>query len=115
MGEQVYAHRLSYLAFKGPIPIGLYVCHKCDVRECVNPDHLYLGTAADNARDRDTRGRSGSHKRRGENSHKAKLNNDKVRAILADDRSQSQIARDHGVTQSVISRIKNGRSWGHVS
>lgn len=50
-------HRVSWRIFRGEIPKGMHVCHKCDVRSCCNPDHLFLGTDADNHRDRDAKGR----------------------------------------------------------
>jgi hypothetical protein len=55
-----YAHRLSWTMANGPIPAGMWVLHHCDNPPCINPDHLYLGTGIDNARDRERRGR-GNH------------------------------------------------------
>jgi hypothetical protein len=57
-GKNHAAHRMAWTLYKGEIPAGMFVCHKCDVTECVNPAHLFLGTPKDNAHDMSIKGRS---------------------------------------------------------
>ena len=60
-GKSILAHRASYLIFNGEIPNGIFVCHKCDNKSCVNPHHLFLGSAKENAIDRSLKGRHGQN------------------------------------------------------
>jgi len=61
---QIDAHRLSYMLFVGPIPLKLWVLHRCDVKPCFNPSHLYLGTRKDNFKDMTSKGRHYNQKKK---------------------------------------------------
>jgi hypothetical protein len=120
-GKNTPAHRYAYQLFCGEIPAGMVVCHHCDMPSCVNPKHLFVGTPADNEADKIRKGRQSSGERHrkalshldrtGENSVCAKLNWEKVRQIKASNKAQRQIAKMYGVSQTVISNIKLGKTW----
>src|SRR6266480_4259989 len=64
-GRKVYAHRVAYELFIGPIPKGMHVLHKCDFRRCCNPEHLFLGSRGDNIADMVAKGRHAQEERNG--------------------------------------------------
>lgn len=104
------ANRMSWEIHFGEIPGGIVVCHKCDNPKCVRPDHLFLGTHADNGADmaRKLRGTCGKKNRH------AKLSDSRVADIRT--RAQSgeryaSIARSHGVTKNTVWRVVNGHTW----
>lgn len=109
-GRLQRAHRVSYALYKGPIPDGLFVCHHCDMPSCVNPDHLFLGTAGDNNADRTRKGRGA----RGQQINTSRLTPELVRAIRAAPSSRKG-ARLAGVSHPHAVRIRNGSSWGHLT
>jgi hypothetical protein len=105
------AHRLVWTITNGDIPAGIYVCHSCDVPNCINPAHLWLGTHADNMADRQAKGRQS--RVRGEQRYwNAKLTAAQVSVIRTDNRVQRVIAAEHGVSRSLIGAIKQGKHWG---
>ena len=112
-------HRLAYSFTKGGIPDGMRVCHRCDVTLCLNPDHLFLGTDADNARDRSQKNRSvrWNGARRGAGNPCSKLDDLKVveiRRLRLAGLTQREIAERFGVATGTIGSICSGRKWGHV-
>lgn len=111
-GNRDKAHRVSYTINLGEIPPGLNVCHTCDNRICVRPEHLFLGTHADNNKDMDAKGRRVIA--RGERRPAAKLTASKVEVILADNRRYADIAKDYGVHRDTIARVKRRVYWQHV-
>lgn len=142
-GQVWLTHRLSWTLAYGPIADGLDVLHRCDNPPCVRPDHLFLGTNADNAADRDRKGRGASgdrhwsrthperlargsangsrvhpdRLRRGDQHGRARLNAGAVVAIReahADGVSTTTLARDFGVTDTAIRFVIQRRNWRHV-
>jgi hypothetical protein len=124
-GKTISAHRLAYIAAFGSIPPGLSVLHRCDTKLCVNPKHLYLGTAKDNARDAVERGQIATGQRhgsktkpericRGSRKPNAKLTAEQVqeiRDIYKPRPTLDELAERYGVTRSAISRIVRGESY----
>lgn len=111
----VLSHRLFYMAHVGPIPEGMFLCHKCDNPLCVNPAHMFIGTQTDNMRDMANKGRTGV--RHGSSNHVAKLTESDVLAIrerAAAGEVLNTMAIEYGVTSIVISKIVRGLSWKHV-
>lgn len=106
------AHRYVYEQLTGTDLTGKVICHRCDVKSCVNPDHMFVGTQRDNIADMDAKGRRANFK--GEASPTARLTDDDVRAIRADTRKQKYIAEDYGVSAKQISNIKTRYSWSHI-
>lgn len=114
----IYAHRLSWELANGPIADGLFVLHRCDIRPCVNPAHLFLGTQADNLRDAGHKGRIPGSRLKGATNPNAKLTDDDVRAIRAG-REQGAtlltLAHQFHVSRSAICDITRRNVWKHVT
>jgi hypothetical protein len=105
------AHRYSWLLATGAPP-HMLVLHKCDNPLCVRPDHLFLGTDADNVADRARKKRH-----RGEERWNAKLTNAQaadIKAALRRGEPQSKLAREYGIHTTTIQQIASGRCWDHV-
>lgn len=122
-GKDFRAHRMAYLLEVGGIPHGLCVCHACDNPSCVRPDHLFLGTHADNMQDARAKGRlrgghgggPGGHIGHGENNphHRLTLADvERIRALLASGPiNMAALARSYGVHPQTIYQIAWGKSW----
>lgn len=125
-GKWYAAHRLSYLIFRGEIPEGMHVCHKCDEPLCINPDHLWAATNKENHLDKISKGRSfdirpvrakSKQMRRGENHGQAKLRDEDVKIIksMLKNRSPiSHVCEKFKASYGCIYAIKQGLTWKHV-
>jgi hypothetical protein len=116
--QSVKAHRLSYQLQHGELP-SLCILHRCDVRCCVNPAHLYAGTLAQNNQDCITRGRyrSGGKPHPGERNGRARVTAEQAveirRRYLSGERS-GDLGREFGLTYGAIWRLATGRAWKHL-
>lgn len=108
------AHRLSWEFEHGLIPENMCVCHHCDNRKCVNPKHLFLGTNADNTKDKVQKGRQS----RGESTKRNKLNTEQVKSIRAmyamGNETCQTLAKKMGVNRSTIQNIISRYRWKHI-
>lgn len=119
--KRAAAHRASWEIANGPVPDGLWVLHHCDNPPCVRPDHLFLGTAKDNSRDRDIKGRGKMPVgvgQPGELHPSARLTESQVleirRRYAEGSISQRRLADEYGIHQTHVSDIVIGRAWSHV-
>jgi hypothetical protein len=129
-GKMILGHRLAWTVAKGPIPSGLQVLHRCDVRACVNPDHLFTGTNDHNVADKVAKGRQARGSRlgqsirnstafratirRGADNNAAKLTDADALAIQQDRRLLREISTDYGVNITTVSRIRRRVAWKHL-
>lgn len=113
---KIRAHRAVWADVNGPIPDGMVVRHKCDNPGCCNPEHLILGTHADNVHDRCARGRS--RHLVGEANAASVLTEDQVRLIRSADLSkwgsQTALARQLGVSQPNVNAVLANKTWRHI-
>lgn len=121
--RKLLTHRVAYALVKGEVPEGLNVLHRCDIRNCVNPMHLFLGSAADNAADCTAKHRQGNHApkhpSRGIRHPMARFTEREVIEIrtlyAAGGIGQAQLGSQFGVGQSTIHKIVSGARWRHIS
>lgn len=113
-GLNLRAHRVAWEVERGPVPSGLQVLHRCDRPGCVNPAHLFLGTDADNMRDRDRKDRGPRGRRNG----RARLTEDAIRDIrtrVDGGQPQRHVADLYGVGKTTIGQIARRETWEHVA
>ena len=113
--RMAYTHRVAWELAHGPIPVGMCVCHRCDNPPCCNPDHLFLGSQADNVADMIAKGRNRSKSPRGEDNKRAIVTEQQVREIrfryACGHVTLDALGNEFGMTRSGIWRIVKRKSW----
>jgi hypothetical protein len=121
--HSLLAHRIAWSVANGnDVPIGKNVCHSCDNRACVNPEHLWIGTQSENLYDMVSKGRHVSvvkpdMVRRGKDNGRAKLTEVDVLSIRArrlNGETVTTLGAEYKVSPTMISYICNKKSWGHI-
>lgn len=114
-GKDVYSHRFSYEIHNGNIKKNYCICHKCDNPPCINPDHLFMGTKADNSKDAKSKGRNLLQGHPGESHCAHKLTMKQVTSIRSEFKryvvTRFSLASKYNVSQHTISDILYGKSW----
>jgi hypothetical protein len=113
-GRTINAHIASYRIFVGEIPKKKFVLHKCDNPPCVNPDHLFLGTQADNMADKTTKNRQAKGERHGMSKLTSEAVSD-IRKRYAEGTIKARLAEEYGISRTHVARVINGSIWSHVS
>jgi hypothetical protein len=117
-GETRNTHRIAWEMAFGPVPEGLCVLHRCDVRACVNPGHLFLGTKKDNTADMLSKGRNRNGAKKGSSNGRAKLTEKQVMTIRwayeNTKLSHDQLGKIFGVSGAKVWQIVKRKAWGHV-
>jgi len=116
-GKDRLTHRLSYMAFNGPIPEGMCVCHRCDTKSCVRPSHLWLGSKASNSRDMVQKGRNVTQ--RGEDHYRTQLTESQAEEAIVLRYLCGYTFKEIGLKLdaeiSTLGNICRGRSWTQLA
>lgn len=114
-GRPMLASRVSYLIHYGEIPEGMGVCHKCDNPPCTNPEHLFLGTPADNTADMHAKGRARKRGMKGTEHPLSKLTEADVREIRKSPEKIAALALRFNVSRATVHSIVTGKTWTHIT